>query len=187
MARNVDALLQISSSFLEELAQGTGKTVNLTLRVGPHTRMLMVVGTCGHTEMERSGAVHPAYATAAGRVSLAGVSDVQLEHLFRGPASERTGAALDDAAFTELMRELNRTRNRGYALSREEAVMGISAVAFPVSAHHQQNDHRRLPPSARFDALLEDNAKMKLIRGPPSPSAGSFGSRTDAPPRAVQE
>lgn len=164
MARDVDGLLRIASPVLEELAAGTGETVNLTLRVGPHTRVLLVAGTHGRTEMDRSGAVHPAYTTAAGKASLASVSAAQLEHLFRGPAAERAGAALDDTAFADLIRELNRTRTRGYALTRAEAVKGISAVAMPVAtATTRTITVAVLTPSARFGALIEDEGKMQLI------------------------
>ncbi len=168
MARDVDGLQRAASPILEGLAERTGETVNLTLRVGPHARVLMVAGTHGRAEMDRSGAVIPAHTTAAGRAALAGLSREQLEHLFRGQAAERAAAALDDAAFEDLVKELNRTRSRGYALSRNSAVKGIGAVALPIAV-----DRPRRPVSItiavltgadRLDALLSDDVRMAAIR-----------------------
>lgn len=164
MSRDVDALLRVAAPVLEKLATKTAETVNLTLRVGPHSRVLLVAGSSDHTEMDRSGAVHPAHATAAGRASLAEVSSEQLEHLFRGPAAHRAGAALDKSGFKELTRELQRTRRRGYALSRSEAVKGIGAVAMQVaSATTRTITLAVLTPSNKLDSLIEDAVKMQAI------------------------
>lgn len=165
MARDVDHLRRVASPVLEELATATDETVNLTLRVGPHARVLLVAGANGRVEMDRSGAVIPAHATAAGRAALATVSVEQLEHLFRGPAAERAGAALDEDAFGELVRELNRTRMRNYALSRDEAVKGIGAVALPVSgATTRTITIAVLTPTKRLESLIADDEKMAAIR-----------------------
>lgn len=165
MSKDVDQLRRLANPILEQLAVQTGETVNLTLRVGPHARVLLVAGTTGRVEMDRSGSVIPAHATAAGRVALAGVSEDQLDHLFRGPAAERAGAALNDRAFTLLVKELNRTRARGYALSRDEAVEGIGAVAFPVSGATMRTiTIAVLTPTERLDALLADEERMTAIR-----------------------
>jgi DNA-binding IclR family transcriptional regulator len=165
VARDVDNLLKEAAPILEDLAASLMETVNLTLRVGPHTRVLLVAGANARTRMDRSGAVHLANQTAAGRVALAHVSADQLEHLFRGPAAERAGALLDDDEFREMKRELNRTRARGYAISREEAVAGISAVAMAVSsARMRAITVAVLTPNDRFDALSADEHRLDLIR-----------------------
>ena len=164
MSRDVDQLRQIAEPIIERLAAEVGETVNLTLRVGPHARVLLAVGTNGRAEMDRSGAVLPAYTTAAGRAALVGVSAEQLEHLFRGPAAERASTALDDEAFGSLVRELNRTKTRGFALSREDAVKGVSAVALPTSYTGTRSiTIAVLTPAARFEALLADANRMDQI------------------------
>lgn len=165
MAKDVDLLRQTAGPIIEELAATVGETVNLTLRVGPHARVLLAVGTRGRAEMDRSGAVLPAYTTAAGRAALTGVSIEQLEHLFRGPAAERASTALDDEAFEDLVRELNRTRTRGYALSRESAVKGVSAVALPAaSARTRTITIAVLTHSEDIDRLINDEDRMSAIR-----------------------
>ncbi|MBO1806556.1 IclR family transcriptional regulator [Leucobacter ruminantium] len=165
MAKDVDQLRQAAGPIIEQLAATVGETVNLTLRVGPHARVLLAVGTNGRTEFDRSGAVLPAYATAAGRASLTGVSQEQLEHLFRGPAAERASTELDEEAFAELERELNRTRIRGFAISLESAVKGVSAVALPVaSAKTRTITIAVLTPSEAIEDLIHDEARMGAIR-----------------------
>lgn len=165
MAKDVDLVRQVAVPILEKLATQTGETANLTLRVGPHARVLLVANNGGEVEMDRSGAVIPAHATAAGRVALAGVSEEHLEHLFRGPVAERAGAALNDRAFSELVKELNRTRTRGFAVSRDEAIEGIGAVAFPASAATMRTiTIAVLTPTERLDALIADRTRMAAIR-----------------------
>ena len=164
MSRDVDALLRLAAPVLDSLSQSIGSTVNLTLRVGPHSRVLLVAGAGERTEMDRSGAVHPAHATAAGRASLAGVSIEQLEHLFRGPAAGRTGGHLDESDFNDLVRELHRTKMRGYAVSRSEAVKGIGAVAMPVAAATTRSITLAvLTAIAELDDLIADRASIQLI------------------------
>lgn len=167
MARDVSDLELAAAPILATLAERTGETVNLTLRVGPHARVLMAVGTHGRLSMDRSGAVIPAYTTAAGRAALAGLNREQLERLFRSPAAERAAAWLDEAAFEELVKELNRTRSRGYALSRGAAVQGIGAVALPISiggARPISTTIAVLTETDRLDALLADEVRMAAIR-----------------------
>lgn len=165
MAKDMDLLRQVAGPIIEDLAKQVGEIVNLTLRVGPHARVLLVVGVQARTELDQSGAVLPAYSTAAGLVALAGASREQLEHLFRGPAAERASTALDDEAFEELVREVNRTRARGYAVSREAAVKGVSAVAMlAATARVRMITIAVLTPSERFDALLQDEERMNAIR-----------------------
>lgn len=164
-ARDIDFVRETAAPILESLAKSTGETVNLTLRIGPHARVLLVASGDGLVQMDRNGSVLPAYATAAGRAALAGVSADHLDHLFRGPAAERAGARLDDDAFEKLIRELNRTRTRGYALVRDEAVKGISAVAVLVSAATTRTiTIAVLTPTDRIDALLADDARMREIQ-----------------------
>jgi len=167
MARDVNDLEIAASPILASLAERIGETVNLTLRVGPHARVLLAVGTHGRAEMDRSGAVIPAYSTAAGRAALAGLGREQLERLFRGPGAERAAAALDESAFEELVKELNRTRALGYALSRGSAVKGIGAVALPIAVAGPRPISITiavLTDADRLDALLEDPVRMATIR-----------------------
>lgn len=164
IAQDVDKLLALAAPVLEGLAEAVHETVNLTLRVGPHTRVLVAVGTQGMAEMDRTGAVLPAHATAAGRALLTHVSQGQLEHLFRGQAAERAGVALSEHEFAELERELNRTRIRNYALSRREAIEKLSAVAVPVTvAANRSISIAIITPDARLDALVTDEARMSRL------------------------
>jgi DNA-binding IclR family transcriptional regulator len=92
------------------------------------------------------------------------VTTEQLEHLFKGPAAQRASTSLDDDAFDELVREVNRTRMRGYALSRESAVKGVSAVAMSVaSARTRTITIAVLTPSEALDLLIADEERMREI------------------------
>lgn len=175
--QDVDRLCAIAEPVLAQLATDVGETANLTARVGAHIRVLIAAGTQGRAEMDRSGAVLPAHSTAAGRASLTLLSVEQLEHLFRGPAAERTASALGDREFAELRRELALTRSRRYAISRVEAIERLSAVAVPVPATTTRAvSIALLTTEQRLDPLLRDDARMgRLYR-----AAEELASRLDA-------
>lgn len=175
--QDVDRLCVIAEPVLAQLATDVGETANLTARVGPHIRVLMASGTKGRAEMDRSGAVLPAQSTAAGRASLALLSVEQLEHLFRGPAAERSASLLADREFAELQRELAVTRSRNFAVCRVEAVERLSAVAVPVPATTTRAvSIALLTTEQRLDPLLRDDDRMgRLFR-----AADELASRLDA-------
>ena len=181
--QDVDHLCAIAEPVLAQLAADVGETANLTTRVGPHIRVLMAAGTRGRSEMDRSGAVLPAHATAAGRASLALLSPDQIEHLYRGPAAERAASLLDDRAFSDLSRELALTRSRSYAVCRVEAVERLSAVAVPVRALSTRAvSIALLTTDQRIDPLLRDSARMGQLYAAAIELAARLDDETNATP-----
>ncbi len=77
------------------------------------------------------GARSPLYAGASNRVLLAGMSDTEIaDYLARVPLIPFTPRTITDPH--ELWREIQRTRERGYAESRSERDLGADAFAAPI-------------------------------------------------------
>jgi len=79
--------------------------------------------------MLRPGLSLPLHAGAAGRTMLAYLPDVT-DYLTTAPHTAFTPKSLTDA--TELKADIERTRNRGYAVSHEDVTIGIGALGVPV-------------------------------------------------------
>jgi DNA-binding IclR family transcriptional regulator len=76
------------------------------------------------------GAVLPLHATALGKAVLAFVDDEVRNDVLSDELPKLTGQTLSTPA--ALARELDATRGRGYALEKEEAVLGEAGVAAPI-------------------------------------------------------
>ena len=83
----------------------------------------------------RIGGRNPAYCTGLGKALLAhALPDADAVQRFLelyGPLAQRTPKSLTSAG--ALAQELRATRERGYALDREESDPGITCIAFPLS------------------------------------------------------
>lgn len=138
------ALLQLSSRYLdvnelrsrslawsELLAQQAGEAV----RVGaPHAGGMLVVHHVFRPDTSLQilevGAQLPLHATALGKAVLAYVSDEAREELLPGELPRLTGQTL--VTSTALEDDLDAVRSRGYAVEREEAVVGETGIAAPI-------------------------------------------------------
>jgi DNA-binding IclR family transcriptional regulator len=76
------------------------------------------------------GSVLPLHATALGKAVLAFVQPEARRDILEDELPRLTGQTLCTPA--TLNRELNATRERGYALEKEEAVLGEAGVAAPI-------------------------------------------------------
>ncbi|OBI21925.1 IclR family transcriptional regulator [Mycobacterium sp. E2327] len=79
----------------------------------------------------RLGRTMPAHCTSTGKVMLAQLPEHELRQLFPNEELERvTSHSIGSRA--ELEAELSRTRERGYAINREESEDGVASVAVPI-------------------------------------------------------
>jgi len=121
---------------IELLADRTGETVNLVVRVGTKihflwsqegNRMLRIVS--------RAGAVMPARTSAGGRILLAELTEESLRRLYQSPAAQANDDALADSEFELFVRDLRLMRRNGYATAYQEIERGVAAIAMPLRAH----------------------------------------------------
>jgi DNA-binding IclR family transcriptional regulator len=119
--------------YLEKLNLELGETVHLTMLDGASVCFVDAIEGSGVVRTaSRLGVSLPASTTASGKAMLAGLSLAELDSLY--PAEELV--TLTDrsvATRSELYRQLEQIRRRGYSWSSEESEAGVSsvAVAFP--------------------------------------------------------
>lgn len=112
------------------------------------------------------GARRPMYCTGLGKAILAFLPSSQQEHYMPpDPFPRYTPNTIRDA--DQLHRELQRTRERGYAMDREETIPGVQCIAVPIFNHLEQPiaaisivGSGIITDSGRFDGLV---VKMKAI------------------------
>jgi DNA-binding IclR family transcriptional regulator len=114
----------------ERLAENTGESV----RVGvPHGHGVLVVHHVfrpdNSLQILEVGAVLPLHASASGKALLAFDANLEAEVL-AGDLPKLTGRTVTGKA--ALRGQLDKVRERGYALEREEAVIGDAGVAAPI-------------------------------------------------------
>jgi IclR family transcriptional regulator, acetate operon repressor len=118
---------------LEELARTTGESVNLGIRSGNDVLVVLDVASDQPLRFEQApGTRVPIHTSAMGKCLLAFSGDParQVKELRRLERLTDRTITTHDA----LMDELERTRQRGWALNDEERHPGVRAVAAPVVA-----------------------------------------------------
>jgi IclR family acetate operon transcriptional repressor len=142
--------------YVRLLAERTGETTYLTVRRGVDV-ILLTFAVARHTIQARApvlGLLDDIHARSSGKVSLAFAPPSALDEYFE--THELRG--LTQTTITQrakLEQELERIREQGYAVSREEAEAGVCTMAAPI-------DHGASPfvlalsaPTERFDASFD--------------------------------
>ena len=124
------SLREAALPYLEDLYEATHENVHLAVPEGRDTLFLeKLTGRRAMPIVSRAGDRLPAYCTATGKVFLAHRSTGPLPSTGM-PLLRRTPRTIIAPGL--LVQDLERTRARGYAVNREEAEVGVSAVAAPV-------------------------------------------------------
>lgn len=124
-------LRQAARPELEALARETRETASLEVLVGRETLIVdevqggYMIGTA-----PAGGTRWPAHATSTGKVILAFTDEATLAVFLAEPLARCTPRTLDTPA--ALRRDLQRVRERGYAVTTEELEAGYVAVGAPV-------------------------------------------------------
>jgi DNA-binding IclR family transcriptional regulator len=123
---------RVARPHLEALAQDVRETINLVVLEQASIRYVEVVESPERLRVSsRIGETRPAHCTAAGKVLLATLSPSQLDRLY--PTEDL--APLTPRSITrrgDLWAALPQAAAQGFALSVEESVEGLTAVAVPV-------------------------------------------------------
>lgn len=81
-----------------------------------------------------NGMTAPLYCTGLGKALLSKCDDSTIARVMRGPDVKRhTEATI--VSYAEMLREIDRTRARGYALDNMEHEYGVKCVAVPITDH----------------------------------------------------
>ena len=123
-------LRDLAAPFLQDVHVATRATVHLVVREG--TSALYLDRVAGHTSLpvvSRAGSHLPLHATGAGKVLLAHAPADVRDRVF-GDLRRLTPYTVTHVG--RLRDQLHRVRERGYATTSEEMVLGMSSVAVPV-------------------------------------------------------
>jgi IclR family transcriptional regulator, acetate operon repressor len=116
---------------MEELAAELGETVHLGVLEGDQVRYVDGVESQRALRVvARTGTLAPAHCTSLGKALLAQMSDEQIAELY--PLSAEPFAARTDKSITtqaKLLKELRKTRERGYAVNSGETEEDVGSVA----------------------------------------------------------
>jgi DNA-binding IclR family transcriptional regulator len=125
-------LERIVRPFLAELSKSTGETASFAVLEGERAVYLVqVLSDSIIRGVPPIGAELDLHCTAVGKVLLTSFSEEQIESLIREHGLPRhTEKTIIDAE--SLRKELDRTRQKGYALDDEEAERGGRCIAAPV-------------------------------------------------------
>jgi DNA-binding IclR family transcriptional regulator len=125
-------LRKISRPILQDLWKVTGETVNLGILDGQDVFYLDVVQSAHPFRMaSHAGTWRPLYCTSMGKALAAFLSAEERDHVLSSLRFERfTPHTI--TRVSQLRKELERTRQRGYALDDEEATLGARCVGAPI-------------------------------------------------------
>lgn len=128
-AMRQDDVLAALHPLLEQLSEEVDETVQLMVLEGVNCRFVDSVECRSPVRVTgRIGVVFPAHTTSGGKVLLAQLDLAELKELYpKSKLSARTERSITNRKV--LFEELERIREQGYAVSREESTIGIVAVA----------------------------------------------------------
>ncbi len=126
-------LLSVSRPYLEHLAELTGETIHLVVRDGNEVVYLYKEDT--RDSIVRMGSFvglrSPMYCTGVGKSILAYLPESEVFDIWRHTAVTRF-TAHTIVEYSDLIADLVRTRQQGWAVDREEHELGVLCVAAPV-------------------------------------------------------
>jgi DNA-binding IclR family transcriptional regulator len=124
--RPTDELIEVTRTFMVELSEATGETINLAVLDGAEVEQISQIDCTYLIGGVKSGDLKvPLHASALGKVFLAYGADLPPGRLRR--ISTRTITSRE-----RLLEELEQVRQRGWALADSELEPGLIAVAAPV-------------------------------------------------------
>lgn len=127
-----DTLVDVANPFLAELAQVTGETTNLT---GPDGLDMVYVARFVAPEFipihMSIGSRIPLYCTGSGRAYLSALPAADAGQILED--SERQAHTRHTLTeLTDILREIEASQQRGYALNAEELFLGDMSIAAPI-------------------------------------------------------
>jgi DNA-binding IclR family transcriptional regulator len=124
-------LREIALPYLQSLYEASRENVHLAVRDGFDA--MYVEKLAGHRSVpivSRTGGRLPMHATGVGKALLAWESPAFIDAVLARPLDRPTSYTITEPG--RLRRELTDTRERGYAVTREEMTLGTCSVAAPV-------------------------------------------------------
>jgi DNA-binding IclR family transcriptional regulator len=121
-----------AAAVMRGLSEELRETIHIGMLDGADVRFVAAVeGPAAVRVASRLGRTMPAHCTSTGKVMLAELPEAELRQLLSDEELERI-TPHSIGSRTKLEAELGRTRERGYAVNREESEEGVASVAVPI-------------------------------------------------------
>lgn len=126
----------ISRPYMEELAEKTGETINLGVRVENKIIYIDKLESSSTIKVGLGiGTSVPSYCSGLGKAILAFTSDEQKEEILDSISFEKfTDHSITDRA--SLNKELNKIKKKGFSIDDEEYVVGLICFGAPIFDFH---------------------------------------------------
>ena len=169
----VRRLREAADPELVDLYDRTGENAHLAVLIdGEMLYLARSTGARAIPTLVRVGVRHPVHATGVGRALLAAMPADAAETLLRGPLAQVTPFTITDPA--RLRTDLAVSRERGYALTRQEMSLGNASIALALAPRGG------LPPAAigvvTHLATADEQRLVPLLRR----AAAAIEARLDA-------
>lgn len=187
---------------LNEVARATAQTTNLAILVDLDVLYLMKhEGRDSVIGVSQVGSRLPASCTAVGRALLSCLEEDDIERRYAGVTDLPRLTPRSVGTLRDLLRDVRATRERGYAIERDETAVGRTCLAVAVSWHGVPCNRAALGVSmanATYDAdigtilprlqmaaaRLEKEAAARLVLEGPSDPSGIYGERSNGQGRS---
>lgn len=128
-------IVGIALPLMERLAQETGETIQLSRLDGTENVYIAIAESPQPMKLVSAvGMRLPAHAVGLGKALLSGLTEDELRRRYAGLELQRF-TAHTVRELPELLAEIERSRQRGYAVDDEEYIIGCRCVAMPVRDH----------------------------------------------------
>lgn len=149
--------------YLDDLVADLGETVHFARLDGADVVYLLTRESKHHLRpFSRVGRRLPASATSLGKALLAEREDAEIDQLLPDPLPRFTESTLDRA---ELTADLAATRERGYAIEREESNVGVHCIGVALRYDGPARDAISCSmPTARVTPEIQQAAVERMVR-----------------------
>ncbi len=126
----------IARPYVEELAEKTGETINLGVRVGNKIIYIDKLESSSTIKVGLGiGTSVPSYCSGLGKAILAFTLEDELQEILDSISFEKyTDGSITDIVM--LKEEFKKIRERGYSIDDEEYVIGLICIAAPIFDYH---------------------------------------------------
>jgi DNA-binding IclR family transcriptional regulator len=165
-ALRVNDLRTASRPQLKALATEVGETASLEILTGSDVLILdEVAGEHVMSGGQAIGTRWPAFATSTGKAILASLSATELQFALPDPLFQVTPKTI--ISLDMLHEDLAQTRERGYAVAREELELGLVAMAAPLRNYDGQvvGSIGLAGPTWRLDDRISEIGEKVKIAG----------------------
>jgi IclR family transcriptional regulator, KDG regulon repressor len=164
--RGTKNLIKTIRPYLRKLSKITNETANLAIL---EDKEVIYLDTIESSETLRTeiiqGSRTPAHCTALGKTLLAFLDDYDFEQLYGSNGNIISITPQSISSLEDLKKELKKVKEQGYALDREESMIGINCIGVPIF----NKDREAIAaisitgPASRFTLDKMENTKEQLF------------------------